>query len=80
MESLEIQRMQPSLRRGRVGLIVEINQLAVIAEGLEAMRKTAGDQHRPEVFRTEDFPMPPKIRRGARTHIHRHVEYLARKT
>ncbi len=57
-----------------MGLIVKIDELAILGKRLEAMRKPGRDQHRPCIPGAEDLPVPLQICGRIRPDIHGHIE------
>ena len=72
--------MNPSLRFGMMGLGVQVDQLAVIGQSLEAMGKTLGNDEAGVVRLGQDNPLPGQEGRRVLAQIHSYVVDLAPKT
>ena len=72
--------MNPSLRFGMMGLGVQVEQLAVICQGLEAMGKALGNNEAGVVRFGQDDPLPRQEGRRVLAQIHGDVVDLPPKT
>ena len=72
-----INQADSAFRRRDIRPAVQVKQLAVIGEGLEAVGETLWDEQCAQVFTGKDLTVPAEESCGFAPKVYRHVEHLS---